>query len=389
MKRLFILTFLFSTFLLCRLLSAQGPQVEASPRYRLLQVVELSTLQEKINETAAEGYRLVGAAPTAGGTWAAIMEHTEAPSEPYQYLLLARKEDHDFQGLINESATKGFRLLPRYVAQGRAKPAQFDLAWMEKPPGPPVVTQYVLIGFGAKMAFGGTMNPMLWADSNPLHYIRPQINAALEQGYRIERVVPWAFVVMEKPPAGGWAGGAASDPSSRDPMSRYHSLGDYRAGKLQKRLQNEAQAGYHLLDFSPYAPVMWTGALLDRVGTEPSAAVDAKYRYVAFENELPKVEGTLNSHAAQGFRLFPQSMLGSFQTQARANKPPRCRVIMEEREGEHDQYRYRVLAASRLSEMGEGLEKAAADGFRALGIAGYDHGLAVVMEKRTGNLASK
>ena len=65
------------------------------------------------------------------------------------------------------------------------------------------------------------------------------------------------------------------------------------------------------------------------------------------------------------------------------------RVIMEEREGEHDQYRYRVLAASRLSEMGEGLEKAAADGFRALGIAGYDHGLAVVMEKRTGNLASK
>jgi len=389
MKRLFILTFLFSTFLPCRLLSAQGPQVEASPRYRLLQVVELSTLQEKINETATEGYRLVGAVPAMGGTWAAIMEQTEAPSQPYKYVLLARKEDHDFQARINEAAAKGFRLLPRSVAQGRAKPPQLDLAWMEKSPRTLAVTQYRLIGFGAKMAARSTMNPMLWAETNPLHYIRPQINAALRQGYRIERVVPGAVVVMDKCSVGEEVENAASDPSNRDPMSRYHCLGDYKAEKLQKRLQKEALAGYHLLDFVPYAPTMWTAALLVRAGTESSAPGTARYRYVAFEKDLPELEQVLNSHAAEGFRLFPQSLLGSFQAQVHPNKPPHCRVVMEKAPGMHGECRYRVLAAGRLSDLSAALEKAGAEGFRALGIASFDNGLAVVMEKPRRNLASE
>jgi hypothetical protein len=45
------------------------------------------------------------------------------------------------------------------------------------------------------------------------------------------------------------------------------------------------------------------------------------------------------------------------------------------------QCQYRVLAAARLSDLSADLEKAAGEGFRALGIVSFDHSLAVVLEK--------
>jgi hypothetical protein len=382
MKRQIELGIVIAVALLSRALPAQESQVDGSPRYRLLQVVELSTVQEKVNEIAAEGYRLVGAVPAPGGTWATIMEKVEAPPKPYKYLLLARKGDRDFQGQINAAASQGFRLLPRNLAQGITQPPQFDVAWMEKPAVLPTATQYLLIPFGLRMTAKASLNPTLWAETNPLHYIRPQINAALQQGYKIERVVPVAVVVMEKSSGGvGEGGGSTSRASDPDPLSRYHTLGNYRAGRLRKRLQQEALAGYHLLDFAPYAPVMWTAAVLEKDGSDPSASNPAKYQYTAFASNLPKLEKDLNSHAAAGFRLFPQSLLGAFQPQARPDKPPRCRVVMEKAPEVLGQCQYRVLAAARLSDLSADLEKAAGEGFRALGIVSFDHDLAVLLEK--------
>lgn len=361
---------------------AQETPVDGVPHYRLLQVVELSTVQEKVSETAAEGYRMVGAAPAPGGTWAAIMERVEAPSKPYKYLLLGRKGDSDFQGQINAAASQGFRLLPRYVAQGLTSPPQFDVAWMERPAVVPAATQYMLVPFGAKMAAKAGLNPALWADTNPLHYIRPQINDALRQGYRIERVVSGAVVVMERSAASAGEGGDANSPGSNpDLLSRYHTLGHHPAGKLQKRLQQEALRGYHLLDFSPYAPLMWVAAVLEKDGNEPSASGGARYDYTAFAGELPELEKDLNSHAAGGYRLFPQSLLGTLHPQPHPAKPPRCTAVMEKAPGGLGRFQYRVLSAPRLSDLSADLEKAAGEGFRGLGIMSFDDRLAVVLEK--------
>src|SRR5271157_5166876 len=72
MKRQSEFGFVIALALLSQGLPAQESKVDGSPHYRLLQIVELATVQEKFNETAAEGYRLVGAVPAPGGTWAAI-----------------------------------------------------------------------------------------------------------------------------------------------------------------------------------------------------------------------------------------------------------------------------------------------------------------------------
>ena len=169
-----------------------------------------------------------------------------------------------------------------------------------------------------------------------------------------------------------------SDP---DPLSRYHTLGHYQAGKLQKRLQQEAMGGYHLFDFAPYAPKMWTAAALEKDESGLSASSPAKYSYAAFASKLPALEKDLNSHAAAGYRLFPRSLLGAFQPQAHPANPPRCLAVMEKTPGVSGGFQYRVLAAPRLSDISAELEKAAGGGFRALGIVSFDQSLAVVMEK--------
>jgi hypothetical protein len=354
-------------------LRGQDNSTGGKPHYRLLQVVEVSAVQDKLNENAADGYRFVGAAPTITGTWAAIMEKVETPAEPYRYLVLARKEQQNYQALINQAASQGFLLLSRSVVQGRANPPQFDLAWMEKPPGQPAATQYMLIGFGMKMSGRATMNPKLWADTNPLHYIRPQINEALEHGYQVERVVPASYVVMVKPSGVDESANVATDPSGKDPMSRYHTLGSYHAAKLQARLNQEATGGYRLIDLAPYAPPMWTGATLNKAGA-------GRCEYVAFESELLQLEQNLNAHAAAGFHLYPQSLLGFSEQRARpAEHALKLRVVMERDATSRTQYR--VLTARRLAQLGADLEKADGDGFRALGIGSFDENLVVVLEK--------
>jgi len=382
MKRQSEFGFVIALTLLSQALPAQESKVDGSPHYRLLQIVELSTVQEKINETAAKGYRLVGAVPAPGGTWAAIMERVEERSRPYQYLLLARKRDSDFQGQINAVASQGFRLLPRYIAQGITQPPQFDVAWMEKPAVQPAETQYSLISFGVRMAAKASLNPALWADTNPLHYIRPQSNDALRQGFKIERIVPGAVVVMERSrSSAGEEAGSKNPVSDPDALSRYHTLGHYQAGKLQKRLRQEAMGGYHLFDFAPYAPKMWTAAALEKDEGGLSASSPAEYSYAAFASKLPALEKDLNSHAAAGYRLFPQSLLGAFQPQVHPASPPRCLAVMEKTPGVPGGFQYRVLVAPRLSDLSAELEKAAGGGFRALGIVSFDQSLAVVMEK--------
>jgi len=355
---------------------------EATPHYRLLQMVELSSLQEKINETAAEGYRLVGAVPNAGGTWAAIMERVDLLLPPCQYVVLARKEGRDFQGQINEAASQGFLLVPRAVAQGRAVPPQFDLAWMEKPSAPSPTAHYLLIGFGVKASGKAALNPKLWAETNPLHYIRPQLNAALTEGYKIERVVPTAVVVMEKAERDANADKSAPAPPGKDPLSRYQTLGDYKADKLDARLKQEAARGFHLIDLAPYAPPMWTGATLEGVEGNIAPARGSRYEYAAFATELTKLEAELNTHAAGEFRLFPQSLLGASWQRERPNDPSaHCRVVMERDVTAASEFQYRVIWSQRLSNKAEDIENAADAGFRALGIASFDSDLVVVMEK--------
>jgi hypothetical protein len=61
-------------------LPTQEPALNAVPHYRLIQVLETSTLEEKINEAAGEGFRLVRLINAPGDTLAAIMEKVSLAS---------------------------------------------------------------------------------------------------------------------------------------------------------------------------------------------------------------------------------------------------------------------------------------------------------------------
>src|SRR5579863_2789421 len=108
-----LLLVIFCFGLGCRTLVAQDQKPEALPRYRLIQVVDPSTLQEKINEAAGEGYRLAGVAPASGGTTVAVLERNSRPQDVFSYTLLTGKGDAALQENLNNAGTKGFRLVSR------------------------------------------------------------------------------------------------------------------------------------------------------------------------------------------------------------------------------------------------------------------------------------
>src|SRR5579864_2944599 len=82
----------------CRTVAAQEHEPDSAPPYRLIQVVEPLTLQEKINGAAGEGYRLAGVIPASGGTTVAVLEKSARPQNDYSYLLLAGKGDAVLEG---------------------------------------------------------------------------------------------------------------------------------------------------------------------------------------------------------------------------------------------------------------------------------------------------
>lgn len=83
-----------------------------SLQYKLLATTKTSTMQKEINETAAQGYRILVGAPTAGSEMAMFLSLDGTVAEPYQYKLLATTRTGTMQKELNEVAVAGYRLIP-------------------------------------------------------------------------------------------------------------------------------------------------------------------------------------------------------------------------------------------------------------------------------------
>ena len=81
-------------------------------QYKLLATTRTSTMQKEINETAAQGYRIVVGAPTSGSEMALFLSRDGTIKDPYQYKLLATTRTGTMQKEINEAAEGGYRLIP-------------------------------------------------------------------------------------------------------------------------------------------------------------------------------------------------------------------------------------------------------------------------------------
>ncbi len=81
-------------------------------QYKLLSTMRTGTMQKEIDETSAQGYRILVGSPTAGAEMALFLSREGTVELPYKYKLLATTRTGTMQKELNELADSGFRLIP-------------------------------------------------------------------------------------------------------------------------------------------------------------------------------------------------------------------------------------------------------------------------------------
>ena len=61
------------------------PQIDAGQLYLLLAAERTSTMQDELNEVAAQGFRIITGSPTSGNEMAIFLERSAEPPDTYEY----------------------------------------------------------------------------------------------------------------------------------------------------------------------------------------------------------------------------------------------------------------------------------------------------------------
>ena len=115
-------------------------------QYKLLATTRTSTMQKEINETAAQGYRIVVGSPTSGSEMALFLAREGTVAEPYQYKLLATTRTGTMQKEMNEAADAGYRLIPSTMIAKKQLLGGIEIVMiMERPPKARMEYEYKLL----------------------------------------------------------------------------------------------------------------------------------------------------------------------------------------------------------------------------------------------------
>ena len=116
-------------------------------QYKLLATTRTSTMQKEIDQTAAQGYRIVVGAPTSGSEMALFLSKDGTVSEPYQYKLLATTRTGTMEKELNQTAEGGFKLIPSTMIakKGAFTSGEEIVMVLERPPHPVNRYQYILL----------------------------------------------------------------------------------------------------------------------------------------------------------------------------------------------------------------------------------------------------
>jgi hypothetical protein len=345
----------FLTVWFCRDLPAQEPKPEASPRYRLIQVVGASTLQEKINEAAGGEYRLLCVTPAPGESLAAIMEKAASSSDNYKYVL-ADVQPHAGVGNIlakeankalDDVGAKGFHL-HTIIAPGAYKIRigrgfPHILLVMEKALGSPNPYQYQIVG-------------------------QKKVPLLAAQGYHVSKST-WLLgrvVILEKSTATmAVLSTETTGASGQSPDERYRFLEGPRDSLPQRKIDEGAVKGYRVIDVSPPDENGICTIIMEKAATPPGIY---DYRMLKPARKTGLGEEDLNQAGAEGFRLLMHN----------ATLVP---FVMEKAPGSSERFQYRLLASALLSDLAEKLEEASRQGYQVVVMSGLEDGIAVVMER--------
>ncbi len=349
-------------------LHAQEPKPDLPPRYRLIQVIEASTVQEKINEAAGEGYRLVRLASVPGGTLAAIMEKVGSPSDPYEYVFhevkasLRHPAHVDLQEQLNARGAQGFHLHTTLDAEFvggiriSKRPPFPGLLVMEKPPGPPSPSQYEVLLQGLES------------------FSEKKTASLIDQGFRLAQPASlWrSILIFEKIPETQGSGAAQGAQRSMHSSQGYRFL----VNRLNRHTLPEKQLLKAAAEGARVVAIFRLGEGPVTAAMEPTAGLPAPYEYLVIKRErlnsalalklkMSEVgEEDLNRAGENGFQLFQQNSLF-------------FPFVMEKAPGSTKRFQYRLLESARLSELSQRLEEASGQGYHVVAMSGMMDGTAV------------
>ena len=85
---------------------------EDAGRYRLLATTRTATMQQEINEVAAQGYRVIAASRSEGTEVVVVLERATGS---YDYRLLATSRTTTLEKELNQAAADGYRAVARAI----------------------------------------------------------------------------------------------------------------------------------------------------------------------------------------------------------------------------------------------------------------------------------
>ncbi|MCB1022941.1 MAG: hypothetical protein KDB79_01025 [Acidobacteria bacterium] len=121
-------------------------QTDGDVQYKLLATTKTSTMQKELDETAAQGYRIVAGSPTSGSEMVVFLSRDGTVEKPYRYKLLATTRTGTMQKELNEMADVGYRLIPStMIAKEKPFGGVEIVMIMELPPGAKKRYEYKLL----------------------------------------------------------------------------------------------------------------------------------------------------------------------------------------------------------------------------------------------------
>jgi hypothetical protein len=242
-------------------------------RFTQLPKRDSRTLQEQLNDLAAQGYRLVS---SHGGR---LFERRQNESARVEYLVLPLQRIKEFEPAINRAIAQGYRLLPgelRWYDGDRLEAVMERRTPSVERPGPRVSTyEFRIVG----------SNFSRWAN-----YIN--------DGYRVIKIyesdsdTATPSALMQKV-----SGVEIAEPASAFARDRFKwgnaAFFLFSSSKLERRLNEYGRQGYQLI-------VVGEGHSPDLL--EKTAAAK-RPEYVVVQHRDSTTERALNDAASRGFRL--------------------------------------------------------------------------------------
>jgi hypothetical protein len=330
--------------------------VDSQTHHRIITSREVRELESHLQETATEGYRIIGSCSgklpwvKAKGAIHLLLESLPETADPPVYVVLgggggpADAADLD---VMQEKGAVGFGLADHGVIE---RWWQTPL-WVPVPPSQGM--ESVII-----MEMNSPADRWEYAREGFTHVVGawPALASRFAEGYRIVAVNARDGAILVRR-----AGAERAEETDPDRFKVISSLGKKR---LAVKLDSAVAEGFRLV--AAVFGVIKGGSidlLLERVAVPGE---DHEYRFL---RPGKKVLSLMNEHGAKGFRVHPTTWW-----------------IMDRVPGEKVAYEYRILEAESLNELAEEMDGAVAEGYRFVRFFSSPPGLLVERSEPVGTL---